>query len=50
MVTLLAQGGRHNDLLPSIDELAAYLNGVDGWLFLDECGNATPEEMESRRD
>ena len=29
---------------------AAYLDGTDGWLFLDECNNAKPEEMESRWD
>ena len=45
-----ARGGRHGGLLPSTDNFAAYLDGTDGWLFLDECNNATPEEMESRWD
>ena len=27
-----------------------YLDGADGWLFLDECNNAKPEEMESQWD
>ena len=42
-----AHGGRHGGLLPSTDEFAAYLNGVDGWLFSDKCVDATQEEMES---
>ena len=46
----LACGSCHGDLLPSTDEFAVYLNDVDGWLFLYEWDNATPEEMESRRD
>ena len=29
---------------------AAYLDGADGWLFLDESNDAKPEEMESRWD
>ena len=46
----LARGGRHGGLLPSTDKFAAYLDGADGWLFSDECNDARPEEMESRRD
>ena len=45
-----ACGGRHGNLLPSTEIFAAYLNGADGWLFSDECDNATLEEMESRWD
>ena len=40
-------GSHHCGLLPSTDEFAAYLDGMDGWL-LDECGDWMPEEMESR--
>ena len=29
---------------------AAYLNGADDWLFLDECNDAKPEEMELQWD
>ena len=45
-----ARGSRHGGLLPSMDKFTAYLDGADGWLFLDECNDATPEEMESRWD
>lgn len=43
-------GSCHGDLLLSTDEFAVYLNGADGWLFLDKCNNATPEEMELQWD
>ncbi len=46
----LARGSCHGDLLPSTDEFAVYLNDVDGWLFLYEWDNATPEEMEFQQD
>ena len=46
----LAHSGCHGNLLLSTDEFTVYLNGADGWLFLDECNNVMPEEMESQRD
>ncbi len=41
-----ARGGRHGDLLQSTNKFNTYLNGADGWLFLDKCDIATLEEME----
>ncbi|CAB9507293.1 70 kDa protein [Seminavis robusta] len=42
-----AKHGKHGALLPNLDD---YLNGLDDWLFSEECDNATREQMEAKRN
>ncbi len=44
----LARHSKHGSLLPSLEEFASYLDGVDDWLFLVECDKTTLKQMEEK--
>jgi len=45
-----ARHSKHGSLLPSSEEFSSYLDGVDDWLFSEECDEASCERMEEEWD
>jgi len=45
-----SRSSKHGSLLPSSEEFMTYLDGVDDWLFSEECDEASLERMEEEWD